>query len=589
MNAVPFLPMSRAEMQKLGWSELDVLLVTGDAYVDHPAFGAALLGRLLVADGYRVGIVAQPRWDTAADMEVMGRPRLFVGVTAGALDSMLAHYTAFRKKRSDDAYTPGGLAGARPNRATLVYTSLLRKAFPGIPVVIGGIEASLRRATHYDFWTDAIRRSMLIDSKADLLVYGMGESAIRTIAERLDAAKEASLHGIPGTAFVASSEETFPETILLPSHEAIQEDVKQLMAATILMEQQVHQGNRWAMQSVGGRKVVFAPPAPPLAAETLDALYALPFTRSAHPSYHKPIPALEMVQFSVTAHRGCGGGCSFCSLALHQGRIIQSRSADSILQEVTRMTRHDQWKGSVSDVGGPSANMWGTRCTASREKCRRVSCLFPAPCSHFKDAQRAYLHLLQDLQKIPGVKHVRVASGIRHDLAQRDPAFVRDLVARFIGGQLKLAPEHMTEDVLRLMRKPAFKRFIEFCEGFTRESHQARKEQYIVPYLMSAFPGCTEKDMTTLVRWLRSQGWKPQQIQCFIPTPGTVATAMYCAEIDPEGHPIHVARTDAERLRQHYLLAPETKETVPSRTPNKPPCAPKRFPTRGIKNQKRTR
>ena len=569
MRVVSFLPMSRAEMKILGWSELDVLLVTGDAYVDHPAFGAALLGRLLVADGYRVGIVAQPRWDTPADMEVMGRPRLFAGVTAGALDSMLAHYTAFRKKRSDDAFTPGGLAGARPNRATLVYTSLVRQAFPGLPVVIGGIEASLRRASHYDFWTDAVRRSILIDSKVDLLVYGMGERAIRTVAERLDAAKDASLHGIPGTAFVAGKEETFADNLVLPSHEAILEEPKRLLDATIAMERQVHHGTQWASQQVGGRNVILAPPAAPLSCEELDAVYALPFSRSAHPAYQKPIPAIEMVQFSITAHRGCGGGCSFCSLALHQGRRIQSRSADSILHEVGLMTRHTNWKGSVSDVGGPSANMWGTRCTANRETCQRVSCLFPTPCAHFKDAQRDYINLLNAINAAPGVKHVRVASGIRHDLAQRDPAFARDLIARFTGGQLKLAPEHMTEDVLRLMRKPSFKRFIEFCESFARESQHARKEQYIVPYLMSAFPGCTEEDMTTLSRWLRSQGWKPQQIQCFIPTPGTVATAMYHAGIDPDGASIHVARTDAERLRQHYILAPEPDGTPRTRSTHK--------------------
>ena len=341
-----FLPMSRAEMQALGWKELDVLLVNGDAYVDHPAFGPVLLGRWLVAHGFRVGIVAQPRWQSPDDLLVMGRPRLFVGVSAGALDSMLAHYTAFRKKRHDDAYTPGGKAGARPNRACLVYANLARQAFPGLPVILGGIEASLRRTTHYDFWTDSLRRSILLDAKADLLIYGMGELAMLECARRLAEGK--SLHGIDGTAWLAKVDENnvpvdLPEEWLdlprmqLPSHEAVQAEATELLRLTQMLEQQVHRQNAWAQQMVGDRALVLAPPARPLTTEEMDKIYALPYARAAHPRYREPIPADEMLRTSITSHRGCGGGCSFCSLALHQGRRISSRSQESILAEARKL------------------------------------------------------------------------------------------------------------------------------------------------------------------------------------------------------------------------------------------------------------
>jgi len=553
--------MSRAEMRRLGWDELDVLIVTGDAYVDHPAFGAALLGRWLVAHGYRVGIVAQPRWDTAEDVARLGRPRLFAGVTAGALDSMLAHYTAFRKKRRDDAYTPGGRAGARPNRATIVYTNLVRQAFPGLPVVIGGIEASMRRASHYDFWTDKLRRSLLLDSKADLLIYGMAERALLQLAERLAAGGHLGEVPAGGVLDVARADfdrayGTQRSYLVLPSHEEIEADPKKLMTATLALERQVHGGAEWATQAAGDRMLVFAPPAAPLTTEELDALYALPFSRQPHPSYREPIPAVEMVQFSVTTHRGCAGGCSFCALALHQGRRIRSRSRESILAEVARLTRHPAWRGSVSDVGSATANLWRARCAADHRDCRRASCLHPSICRNFTPDQSALAELLRSIARLPGVKHVRTASGVRHDVALLDEAYVRALVGEFTGGQLKLAPEHSCDRVLWLMRKPPFGKFEDFLTIFQRVSRQAGKEQYVVPYLMSAFPGCTEADMRALAAWLRQRGWRPQQVQCFIPTPGTVATAMFYAGIDPDGAPIPVARTDAARLRQHHILAP---------------------------------
>jgi uncharacterized radical SAM protein YgiQ len=432
--------MNREEMNRLGWNELDVLLISGDAYVDHPTFGVALLGRWLNSHGYRVGIVAQPRWDSADDIKRMGRPRLFVGVTAGALDSMLAHYTAFRKKRGDDAYTPGGRAGARPNRATIVYVNLARSAFPGTPVVIGGIEASLRRATHYDFWADGLRRSLLLDAKADLLLYGMAERGILEVARRLNETSSEKnpnlLTGIAGSAFIVNEipRELIGDSVLLetPSHEEIVADAKKLMTATLTLERQVHIG-AWASQSVGNRTVMFSPPPSPLTLDEMDALYELPFTREAHPAYRETIPAVEMIKFSITSHRGCAGGCSFCSLALHQGRRIQSRSRSSILSETEQLVQRKDWKGSVSDIGGPSANMWGGQCENKPGVCKRVSCLYPSPCRYFKVDQSAIARLLLDVKKTPGVRHVRVASGIRHDLALLEPKYIAEVAKHFTG------------------------------------------------------------------------------------------------------------------------------------------------------------
>ncbi len=569
------VPMTRAEMAARGWDALDVLLVSGDAYVDHPAFGVGLLGRWLEAHGYRVGVVAQPRWDNTDDIARLGRPRLFAGVTGGAVDSMLAHYTAFRKKRSDDAYTPGGQAGARPNRAVLVYTGLVRQAFKGLPVVIGGIEASLRRATHYDFWSDSLRRSILLDSKADVLVYGMGETALIEIARRCERGED--LRGVHGTAFAISGREEpaawagDAPLIELPAHEIIEGDAGALMAATLLLERQVHEETAWACQQSGDRRVLFAPPPPGLATADLDALYALPYTRRAHPGYSEPVPALEMIQFSITSHRGCGGGCSFCSLALHQGRHIRSRSVQSLSDEVATLTRHPDWRGSISDVGGPSANMWGARCTRTGP-CARTSCLAPEVCPHFKTDQAELAQVLRKLAAQPGVKHLRVASGIRHDLAMANRPYVRALLGDFVGGQIKLAPEHCAPHVLDAMRKPSFTRFEEFVSLFEKESRDLGRRQYVVPYLMSAFPGCTDADMRDLARWLRSRGWRPQQVQCFIPTPGTVATAMFYTGRDADGNRIHVARTDRERLRQHRILLQDegaARDTRPVRRSGK--------------------
>ncbi len=550
--------MSRAEMARLGWDSLDVLLVSGDAYVDHPAFGVALLGRWLVANGFRTGIIAQPDWNSPDGFLVMGRPRLFAGITAGCLDSMLAHYTAFRKKRHDDAYTPGGVSGQRPNRACLVYAGLARAAFPGLPIVLGGIEASLRRAVHYDFWTDKLRRPLVLDAKADLLVYGMGEIPLLAIARRLEETGDIP-RDIPGTVFAGAPDFLAGEAKELPSLAALEENHSLLIDATKIMERQVQRGTGWLRQQIEARNVYFAPPAPALSTAGLDQIYSLPFTRAAHPAYREKIPAVEMIRDSVTTHRGCAGGCSFCSITLHQGRKISSRSRESIVAEVARMTKNSDWRGSLSDVGGPSANMWGAHCRGDFANCSRESCLVPEVCPNFTCDQGKIVSLLRELAARAEVKHLRVASGVRHDLALMSDEYVEALVGEFTGGQLKLAPEHLSAEVLRLMRKPGFEKFLRFLDEFGRVSEKCGKRQFVIPYLISAFPGCTERHMQELADWLRSRGWRPEQVQCFIPTPGTLATAMYFAGVDVQGKPIHVARTDAERLAQHAILLGEKR------------------------------
>ncbi len=551
-----FIPMSKAEMDALGWDSLDILFITGDAYVDHPAFGVALLGRWLMAHGYRVGICAQPNWQNTDDITCMGTPKLYVGITAGALDSQLAHYTAFRKKRSEDSYTPGGKAGARPNRASIIYANLARRAFPGVPLVLGGIEASLRRTTHYDFWSDSLRRSLLLDAKAHVLVYGMGERAVVEIADRC--AQGLPLEYIDGTAWIQKSADIDYQYryIDLPTHEAMLNDAPLLMDVTLELEQHVHTGQHYLKQDFDTRHLIIAPPAQGLSEQDMDTLYALPFQRAAHPSYTEAIPAEEMLRTSITSHRGCGGGCAFCSLALHQGRRIFSRSAHSLLDEARGMTKKKGFHGSISDVGGPTANMWQGSCT-NPKRCTRSSCCFPKVCPFFVTPQEEHIQLLRQMKKLPGIKHVRVASGIRADIAAHEPHAIQAYTEEFTGGQLKIAPEHSESEVLDLMRKPALAVFEKFLANFQRYCQKAGREQYVVPYLMSAYPGCTTAHMQGLAAWLAQRNWKPQQVQCFIPTPGTIATAMYYTGLDTQKNPIYVARSDAQRLQQHRILMPD--------------------------------
>lgn len=560
-----FVPMTQDEVNLCGWEELDVLLVSGDAYVDHPSFGMVLLARLLIAQGFRTALLCQPDWRREESFTQLGRPRLFCGIGAGNVDSMLAHYSAFRQKRRHDAFSPGGRMGLRPNRATIVYANCVKKVFPDLPLVLGGIEASTRRLTHYDFWSDQLRRPLLLDARADLLVWGMGERAIVEVAERLDEGK--SLLGIAGSAWVSSLEDEWPgqcplsaeknECVLFPSHEEIREDPKALLTQAHLLEEQVHQG-KWGFEKIGGRAVVVAKPALPLTTEEMDALYGLPFTRLAHPSYSEPIPAQEMMLTSITSHRGCGGGCSFCSIQFHQGRFISSRSEQSIMNEAKwlgeHFSSHRGKKGvAISDVGGPTANMWQTHCVR-KQACSRKSCTYPGICPNFETQEEKYLALLRNIQNLDSVKKVRVASGIRADLALQKSDVLRAYVREFTGGQLKLAPEHCVGRVLDLMRKPGLSVFERFLEIFVQENRRCNRKQYVVPYLMSAFPGCTEEDMRELMVWLDKRHWTPQQTQCFVPTPATVATAMFYAGIDEKGQKIFVARSDRERLSQHGLL-----------------------------------
>ena len=582
-----FLPMNRADMEARGWKELDILLVSGDAYIDHPAFAAALLGRHLESHGFKVGIITQPDWRDAnanRTIQEMGRPRLFAGVTAGAVDSMLAHYTAFRKKRHDDAYTPGGECGSRPNRAVAVYTNLLRQAFPNLPVVSGGIESSLRRLSHYDFWSEALRKSILADAKLDLILYGMGEKSILETAQNLqefhrrhpelawdgeimERAKnkkpwQDALCHINGSARLIKCADipSLPsDAIILPSHTEVEANPKLLIDTSLESEKHMHQGNRILVQAVDNdRAVLVERPAAPLSVDEMDALYDLPFTREAHPRYKESIPAQKMMQTSMTCHRGCGGACTFCSLALHQGRHISSRSKQSLLDEAKKIASQKSFDGAISDVGGPSANMWQAHCALEdkgvKEKCTRKSCMTPQICANFIIDQNDHLNLLRDIKNIREVNHVRVASGVRFDLALTQKSALNDYAGEFTGGQLKVAPEHCSKEVLELMRKPQMDNFETFLEAFYGYCRKMDKEQYVVPYLISAFPGCTDEHMRELAAWLQARNWKPQQVQCFVPTPGTVASAMFHAECDTNGEPLFVAKTDAQRLRQHGIL-----------------------------------
>ena len=561
-----FLPMSRKEMDELGWDELDFLFISGDAYVDHPSFAAALLGRLLIENGFRTGVITQPDWTDEKSIMIMGRPKLMVGISAGALDSMLAAYTAFRKKRAKDAYTPGGLSGKRPNRAVLVYSHLVRKAFPAVPIVIGGIEASLRRCVHYDFWENRLRRSIILDAKADLLIYGMGERALLETVTRLNSFSEKersdrkfirnSLTDIRGTVYFSDHIPCEENTIEIPSFEDIKADPSNLIKASLTMEKLLHKNNDiTAFQKTGDRILVYAPPASPLNTKEMDKLYSLPFRRFQHPSYTEPVPAASMIFSSITSHRGCASGCTFCSLAVHQGRMLISRSSDSILNEATKLISHPDFKGHISDIGGPSANMWGAECTLpSHSDCKKPSCLHPVLCNHFKFDFQKWLSMLKKVKALNGVKSLRISSGFRFDLALKDKPSLIAFLSEFVGGQLKIAPEHLSDKILNLMRKPSSSLFEKFLSSFNDCLQKAGKEQYVIPYLMSAFPGCTDNDMEFIQAWLSHKNWKPQQVQCFIPTPGTVASAMFYAERDTKGNKIFVAKTDAQRLRQHGFL-----------------------------------
>ncbi|MEJ2471357.1 MAG: YgiQ family radical SAM protein [Desulfuromonadales bacterium] len=563
-----FIPTHRDEMAARGWQTLDVLFISGDAYVDHPAFGTALLARLLEAEGFRVGIIAQPDWRNLQAFRVLGRPRLFAAVSSGAMDSMVNHYTAARKVRNQDAYTPGGRAGARPNRAVIAYTAAVKGAFKGLPTVIGGLEASLRRLAHYDYWEDKVRRSILVDSKADLLLYGMAEQALVTLARRMrDGEQITQITDLPGTAYLA--ETCHQEIIALPAFEEVALDKA---AYNRSFKRAAEQANPFCgkplAQGHGERQVIVNPPSPPLASGELDRIYDLPFTKRPHPRYSEPIPAYQQIRFSITSHRGCCGGCAFCAINYHQGKTIQSRSVASIAAEVDRLTHHPEFRGTISDVGGPTANMYGLFCrnTEAQATCRRDSCLYPEICPHLATDDDRAVKLLRQLRQHPQVKNLFVASGVRFDLLERQPDYFADLLRHHVGGLLKVAPESTSPRVTRVMRKPGPERFQIFLQNFRRQSRKLGKKQAVIPYFICGHPGCTLNDMIEVALFLKAHHLRVEQVQEFTPTPGSLATCMYYTGRDPfSGESVYVPRTARERRLQKALLLwhlPENRRDV---------------------------
>jgi uncharacterized radical SAM protein YgiQ len=556
-------------MDARGWDQLDILLVSGDAYVDHPAFGVSLIGRFLEGRGYRVGMVAQPDWRSPTDISRMGAPRLFAGVTAGNLDSMLNKLTAQKKVRSEDQYSPGGKIDQRPNRATIVYSNLCRQAFPGVPVVLGGIEASLRRIAHYDYWSDKVRRSILLDAKADLLVFGMGERPVWDIAKRLEAGEPiASIRDVRGTAYVlgkgewegieASRYVPDGKAVVLPSYEQVVASTEAFSRMSRAFQHETNPGNaRPLLQTHGHQAVYFNPPAQPLDTNEMDALYDLPFTRVPHDGYGAPIPAYETVKHSIVTMRGCFGGCTFCSITEHEGRIISSRSEQSVLREVRALRRMDDFRGTITDVGGPTANMYAMSCKsdAIESACRRLSCVHPKICEHLVTEHDPLLSLLKKVRQEKGVKRAYIASGIRYDLAERSPEFISELAKHHTGGQVSVAPEHNDDGVLDKMKKPGIGSYERFAETFQCASKDAGKDQHLVPYFISGHPGSTLKDMVALALWLKARDMRPRQVQGFIPTPMSMATSMYYTGLDPfTGEPVECARSMKDKRLQKSLL-----------------------------------
>jgi uncharacterized radical SAM protein YgiQ len=552
--------MSVAEMSQRGWDGVDVVFVTGDAYVDHPSFAAAILGRVLEAAGFRVGILSQPDWHSCDPWKRFGRPRLFFAISAGNMDSMINHYTANRKVRNDDAYSPGGRIGMRPDRATLAYCQRAREAYKGVPVIAGGVEASLRRLAHYDYWSDNVRRSILLDCKADLLAYGMGEESIVEIARRLDAGESVKdLRDTRGVTYALGASETPPgDVVELPSFEEVRDGKRAFAEATRIIHNETNPFNaRGLVQWHDRQAVVCNPPRFPISEAAMDAIYGMPYTRRAHPSYTERIPAFEMIQDSVTIMRGCFGGCTFCSITTHQGRIIQSRSKKSVVNEVRQMAANPQFKGVVSDIGGPTANMYQMRCTRPEVEavCRRQSCVHPTICKLLGTDHDPLIELMKATRETKGIKRVFVASGLRMDLARRSPRYMRELTRHHVGGHLKVAPEHTDATVLARMRKPSTDDFEKFAEVFDDESKKAGKKQYLVPYFIASHPGSDLNAMIDLAVFLKRNGYKPDQVQDFIPAPFDVATAMYHTGIDPfTKKPVHVAKHLRDRKLQRALM-----------------------------------
>ena len=560
-----YLPTTKKELQLRGWDEVDVILFSGDAYIDHPAFGAAVIGRVLESNGYRVAIVPQPDWrGDHRDFTKLGRPRLFFGVTSGSMDSMVNHYTAAKRLRSDDAYTPEGRAGMRPDYCTITYCNILKSLYPDVPIVIGGIEASMRRLTHYDYWSDRLMPSILVDSHADILVYGMGEKQIVAIAKSVE---DASLQDANAAAYRL---EDIPQIAYLTNHPCLQEgEGGRLLLHSheaALRSKQVHAENfrlietesnkisaATIVQPVGNQYVVVNPPYPTMTTDELDAIYDLPFQYHPHPKYKgKHIPAYEMIRFSVCMHRGCFGGCSFCTISAHQGKQITSRSEQNILRQIDQIKDLPDWKGYLSDLGGPSANMYGmhgkdmTLC----EKCARPSCLHPNICKNLNQDFAPLLHIYNQVDQLPYIKKSFVGSGIRYDLMNEQ--YGKELITRHVSGRLKVAPEHTSAQVLKLMRKPSWEQYERFYRFFERVNAEAGLRQQLIPYFISSHPGCTNQDMQQLAERCRQMHYRPEQVQDFTPTPMTLATTMFYTGLNPYTmQPVYVARTKEEKKKQN--------------------------------------
>ena len=557
-----FLVTERADMEARGWAELDFVLISGDAYVDHPSFAPAVIGRYLESKGYRVGIIAQPDWNDVNAFKKLGKPRLASLVTAGNLDSMLNKFTAAKKSRREDDYSPGGEAGHRPDRATLVYSNRMKEAFRDVPLIIGGIEASLRRFGHYDYWSDTVRRSILVDSKADVLIYGMGELQIIELAEALDQNRfEESLPNIRGICYMSKDIPSI-DCVECPSFEEIKADKMAFADAfRIQYDEQDPFYGRPIVQKHGDRYVVQNVPALPLTQEQMDAAYDLPYTRKWHPSYDDKggVPALSEVQFSLVSQRGCFGSCSFCAITNHQGRIIQNRSHQSLIDEAKLMINMDGFKGYIHDVGGPTANFRHLACDkqAVFGACKGRTCAAPEPCENLNTNHDDYIALLRKLRKLKGVKKVFVRSGLRYDyvLADNNKAFVKELCQYHVSGQLKVAPEHVSKRVTTMMGKAGKEEFLTFKKWFEEANRELGKKQYLVPYFMSSHPGCTLEDAIELAEFLRDQHMYPEQVQDFIPTPGSLSTCMYYTGINPlDGKPVYVAKKGRDKAKQRALM-----------------------------------
>lgn len=573
-----WLPITRDEIDQRGWEQPDVIIVSGDAYVDHPSFGPSVIGRVIDAQGFRVAILPQPNWrDDLRDFKKLGTPRLFFGVSAGNMDSMVNHYTAAKRLRSDDAYTPGGKAGFRPDNASLIYTRILKKLFPGVPVVLGGVEASMRRFTYYDYWADKMKPSLLIESEADLLIYGMAEKSMKLLLKRLG--KGVGLQQITNleqSVFLVASKSLIPEadeweTLELPSNEALIND-KFLYAKTFKLWEEEHNRTNPAriIQENKEGWLVINPPSQIGSENELDAVYSMPFTRLPHPKYKKRglIPAYEMIRHSITMHRGCFGGCSFCAISAHQGKFISSRSQDSILREVDQIISMPDFKGHITDLGGPTANMYRMAAIdfGKCNKCRRASCIYPNICPNINTDHNPLIELYRKVRSNPAIKKVTIGSGIRYDLfmgsnpdvsnARGHAKYFKELVTYHVSGRLKVAPEHTSGKVLKYMRKPGFEQFEQLKKDFDKICLQNHLNQQLIPYFISSHPGSQQQDMADLATKTRNLGFRLEQVQDFTPTPGTLATAMYYTGLDPYTmKPVHVARTmQAKTAQRNYFF-----------------------------------